>query len=418
MRAIKCLTTLGIGILVQSAGFAAESRIWTSRKGSTIEAELLSADATTATLVTKDAKQIPLKFEDLSLGDRQYLVEFGGADPKILVAGEVGEPEKQVRIDSATIKKLKDKTLQLGDESAAVFQLTESEHFLVASAGDVHADGVAETAERLWHGMAFQHMNFRRDWADKRMLVLIAENRDAYKATGDWYAGVLTAMGRADAAGQVKGSWDKMGSTSMQLPEELAKEHNLHAQALLFNAKEPRLFKKDMAPFVIHCISGALLTKQLGGVSSFGSEGYFALTTGFSYYKEISLGGKSETQILGAESIGNDELSSKKGFEDGSSWARELKSAVRKGSVKVELEPMLKWTFADLKPEQLVLIYSFSAYLQSSPQRLCAFAAMVRRIESSNQIPPAVEIAKIFGFDSVDALNADWLLFIKEGKFK
>ena len=212
MRAIKCLTTLGIGILVHSAGFAAESRIWTSRKGSTIEAELLSADATTATLVTKDAKQIPLKFEDLSLGDRQYLVEFGGADPKILVAGEVGEPEKQVRIDSATIKKLKDKTLQLGDESAAVFQLTESEHFLVASAGDVHADGVAETAERLWHGMAFQHMNFRRDWADKRMLVLIAENREAFKATGDWYAGVLMAMGRGDAAGQVKGSWDKMGS--------------------------------------------------------------------------------------------------------------------------------------------------------------------------------------------------------------
>ena len=418
MRAIKCLTTLGIGILVHSAGFAAESRIWTSRKGSTIEAELLSADATTAILVTKDAKQIPLKFEDLSLGDRQYLVEFGGADPKILVAGEVGEPEKQVRIDSATIKKLKDKTLQLGDESAAVFQLTESEHFLVASAGDVQADGVAETAERLWHGMAFQHMNFRRDWADKRMLVLIAENRDAFKATGDWYAGVLMAMGRGDAAGQIKGSWDKMGSTSMQLPEELTKEHNLHAQALLFNAKEPRLFKKDMAPFVIHCISGALLTKQLGGVSSFGSEGYFALTTGFSYYKEISLGGKSETQILGAESIGNDELSSKKGFEDGSSWARELKSAVRKDSIKVELEPMLKWTFADLKPEQLVLIYSFSAYLQSSPQRLCAFAAMVRRIESSNQIPPAIEIAKIFGFDSVEALNADWLLFIKEGKIK
>ena len=30
----------------------------------------------------------------------------------------------------------------------------------------------------------------------------------------------------------------------------------------------------------------------------------------------------------------------------------------------------------------------------------------------------AIEIAKIFGFESVEALNADWLLFIKEGKFK
>ncbi len=418
MRLSKCIIALGIGTLVQSVSLAAETRIWTSRKGSTLEAELLKADATTATLVTKDAKQIPLKFEDLSLGDRQYLVEFGGADPKILVAGDIGEPEKQVRIDSATIKKLKDKTLQLGEESAAIFELTESEHFLVATAGSVRGDSVAETAERLWHGMAFQHMNFRRDWADKRMLIVVAEDRAAYTAVGEWYHGVLVAQGQQDAAGQIKASWEKMGSTSMRLPEELTKEHNLHGQAMLFNAKEPRLFKKAMAPFVIHCIAGALLTKQLGGVSSFGSEGYFALTTGFSFYKEISLGGKSETQILGAESIGDDELGSKKGFDDGSSWARELKSAVRKGTVKVELDPMLKWTFADLKPEQLVLIYSFSAYLQSTPQRLCAFAAMVRRIESSNQIPPAIEIAKIFGFDSVDALNADWLLFIKEGKFK
>lgn len=404
--------------MFQSSVLAGESRIWTSRKGSTLEAELLKADATSATLVTKDTKQIVLKIEDLSLGDRQFLVEYASADPAILVAGELGEPEKQVRIDSATIKKLKDHPLKLGDESESLFELTESEHFLVASAGKVHPEAVAETAERLWHGMAFQHMNFRRDWADKRMLIILAEDRPAYATLGKWYQQMLRDAGQSEAAAKVKVSWEKLGSTSISITEDMMKTHNLHSQAILFNILDASQFKKSMGPFQIHTIAGALLTKQLGGVSSFGSEGYFAITTGHSYYKEISLGGKSETQILSIEGSGNDEINSKKGFEDGTSWVRGLKAAVRKGTVKVDLEPMLQWKLDGLKPEQLVLIYSFSYYMQSNPKNLCAFASMVRRIESNNQIPPAVEIAKIFGFDSVKALNADWETFIKEGNFK
>ncbi len=418
MIKLKWLVYLGLGVAFQTAAFAADSRIWTSRKGSTLEAELLKADATSATLVAKDSKQIVLKIEDLSLADRQFLVEYASADPKILVAGELGEPEKQVKIDSATIKKLKESSLKLGDESESLFELTESEHFLIASAGKVNADSVAETAERLWHGMAFQHMNFRRDWADKRMLIFLAEDRPAYTAIGEWYQGRLRTAGNDEAAGRVKATWEQLGSTSISLNEEMMKAHNLHPQGILFNIREASQFKKAMGPFQIHTIAGALLTKQLGGVSSFGSEGYFAVTTGHSYFKEIALGGKSETQLLSVEGTGNDEISSKKGFEDGSSWVRGLKTAVRKGTVKVDLDPMLKWKLEGLKPEELVLIYSFSYYMQSSPQRLCAFAAMVRRIESSNQIPPAVEIAKIFGFDSVQAFNADWELFIKEGNFK
>jgi hypothetical protein len=418
MRFKKHMMMLGLGYALLSPATGADSRIWTSRKGSTLEAEFLKCDAVSTTLVTKDSKQIVLKIEDLSLGDRQFLVEYSGADPKILVGGEIGEPEKQVRIESSTIKKLKDAPFMLADESVPLFELTESEHFLIASAGDVRADAVAETAERLWHGMAFQHMNFRRDWADQRMLVFLAENRDAYAALGQWYFQTLIDQKAEEAAAKAKATWDKLGSTSIVLPEEMTKTYNLHSQAVLYNVHEARNFKKAMSPFQIHTIAGALLTKQLGGVSSFGSEGYFAVTTGHSYFKEISLGGKSETQILSVLASDNSDITEKKGFEDGSSWVRGLKAAVRKGTIKVSLEPMLQWKLDGLKPEELVLIYSFSYYMQSSPQRLSAFATMVRRIESSNQIPPAIEIAKIFGFETVEAFNADWALFINEGKFK
>ena len=79
---------------------------------------------------------------------------------------------------------------------------------------------------------------------------------------------------------------------------------------------------------------------------------------------------------------------------------------------------MLSWTLSDLKPERLVLMYSLAYYMHSNAQRLNSFAAMIRRIESSNQIPAPIEMAKLFGFETVEAFEADWALFIKEGKFK
>ncbi len=397
---------------------AADTRIWTSRKGSTIEAELLRFDETTAILLAAGNKQIPLPMADLSIADRQWLVENSGADPKILVAGEVGEPEKQVKIDSSTFKKLKEKNLLFGTESESDYDLLETEHFLIASAGDVRAPAMAETAERMWHGMAFQHMNFRRDWADKKMLIFVIEKPAVYAALGKWYIAYLKEKGEGEVAGKVSASWDRVSGTSINLPEEMAEKHNVFPDARVFQVKDGSLFKRPMGSFMVHCMANTLLDRQMGNISSYGVEGLFAVTTGHSYYKEISLTGKSETQMISVEGSDNDLIKEKKGFDEGASWARTLRSLVKKGDIKCEVAPMFGWKLDTLKPEQLALMYSFSAYMESTPARLACFAAMVRRIESSKQIPVPEEIAKIFGFETVAALEADWKLFITEGKFK
>jgi hypothetical protein len=408
------LAVLGLAVSVVQA---AEMRTWMSRKGGTMEAELSGISGEQVTLITKDAKEIKLKIEDLSLADRQHLVEFGGAEPSIITSGEPGLPEKDARIDPATIKKLPNK-MTLGEESLLGFELVESAHFLVASAGKIRGQDTAETAERLWHGMAFQHMNFRKDWGDKRMLILLVEDRKVYKALGEWYAAFLTKEGNPAAAQRAQNIWEKAGSNQLGLPAETIKTHNLQQSAILFNITQTAGFNKPLSPFPTHSIAGAVLSKQMSGVSSFGAEGYFAIVTGHAYFKEISLAKKTETHLLDVSGSQNDEISSKQGFKDGSSWAKTLRALVRKGKVKVELEPMLKWTGADLNPERLVLIYSFAYYMESDAKRLCAFAKMVRRIESSNQIPAAAEIAKIFEFASVADFEADWKKFIAEGPFK
>jgi len=73
---------------------------------------------------------------------------------------------------------------------------------------------------------------------------------------------------------------------------------------------------------------------------------------------------------------------------------------------------------SDLTPEKLVLIYSFAYYLQSNPERVAAFAKMVTRIESNNQVPAAIEIAKIYGFETIEEFQADWVEFVKSSSFK
>lgn len=395
---------------------AAEMRTWTSRKGGTLEATLGGIEGNMVTLVNKDSKEIKLKAEDLSLADRLHLVEFGGAGDAILTGGEPGLVEKDLRLDTSAFKK-RDDILTFGD-SADGFELFETPHFLIGTSGRIRPQAIAETAERLWYGMAFVHMNFRQDWGDKRMLILLVEDRDAYAALGKWYAGYLAANGQQEASMSVANTWARVGSTNIHAPEDTCAKFNILDQVTVFNVQDDDKFRKDLAPFPTHVIAGDLLSKQMGGVSSFGSQGYFALLTGHSYFKEISLAGKTETNLLSVEGSQKDEISSKSGFEDGTSWARTLKPLVKSGKVAVKLEEMLKWKPEELTPERLVLIYSFAHYMENDSKRLGSFAKMIQRIESSNQIPSPEEFAKLFGFDTVEAFETDWATFIKEGDFK
>lgn len=405
---------LWVGALI---GDAAETRVWMSRKGGTLEAQLGSIRGEDVNLVKSDGAELKLKANDLSLADRQYLVEVGGADASIITSGEPGLVEKEARIDTKEFKRL-DGQLTFPGSTSTTFDLYETPRFLIGTAGDVRPQAVAETAERLWHGMAFVHMNFRRDWGTKRMLILLAEDREVHASLGEWVASSIMKRSGELAANSVKATWEKAGSTSVPLPEEMFSEYGLFPAALLFNVRNERLFRKDLAPFPTHAIAGRLLSKQMGGVSSFGTEGYFALTTGHAYFKEISLAEKSETSLLTVQGSLQDEVGSKRGFEDGTSWARSLRSLVRSDKVKPNLGELLKWKPEELTPERLVLIYSLACYMQSDWKRLAEFARMIRRIESSNQVPPAGEIATIFGFANVGEFNEDWTKFIREGRFK
>jgi len=404
---------------------AAELRIWTSAAGTTIEAKFQKMDAKEVDLLTPESKVIKVKISDLSLADRHHLVEYAQADKKILTEVALTIPEEDIRFDKKTLKNL-EKKMGFGDRTELQFDLLESEHFLVATTGRFRSQPLAEMAERLWHGMAFQHMNFRQDWGDKKMVVIVTTDEEVYESLGKWYAKWLieniTDDDQAQAASnRISNLWMRVAGTSIRLPEDQQTEFNAFDTAKIFRIQDgsDTSYKKVFGPFPTHGLADMLLTHQMGGVSEISPTGYFAITTGHAYFKEIQLAEKSETQLLDASNYkGDNEFTSASGFKDGRSWAKTLRKLVRKGEVKPDLEKLLSYKSADLTPEQLVLIYSFAYYMESDSARIAAFADMVRRIESNNQVPASIEMAKIFGFETVEAFQNDWIEFIKSTSFK
>ncbi len=421
LRPMKTLLIAGCMAFIWSAG-AAELRTWMSVKGTTLEAKLVRYDPEKEevylSVLKPKPRELKLKASDLSLADRQHLVEYAKADPKILTAGDLEVPEEDVRIDKATFERL-DKKLSLTGATDPVFDLMRTEHFLVAYCGKVRPNSMAEIAERLWHGSAFHHMDFRVDWGDERMLIVLVDGEDVFKHVGDWYKKHLADAGFDQQANRIGMLWDKLQSTTIRLPDEVVEEHKVFDHAPIFNVKDRSRYRKVFAPFPTHGIAGRILARQIGGITDYGQRGYFAIVTGHAYYKEIQLAGKTETRLIDADAYEGNEIAQARGFEDGTSWARSLRKMVRRGKLEPKLEPLLAIENAvNLTPEQLVMIYSFAYYMQSTPERVSAFATLVRRAAISNQIPASIEIARIFGFKSVEALEKDWIEFIESRDFK
>lgn len=406
--------------------------MWLSRKGGLMEAQLLNVQGDTVTLIDKESRETRIKMEELSLSDRMHLVEVGGVDAAVIGTGKTGLIEKEIKVNTSQFNRLKD-PLTFGAKMTKGFELLETPHFLIGTAGKVQGHAIGETAERLWHGMAFEHIGFRQDWGDKRMLILLAEDRDTFKALGKWHANAIATLmmqhGKdgQEVAAEVTASWDHSGDHEIYLPDDMQASHNLLRKAMVFNVKETNAkeaaresatYRKVFAPFPTHCLADELLELEMGQVDSYGAEGYFAIGTGHAFFKEISLAGKSETNLLTVSGSTKDEFASKGGFADGTSWARTLHALVRSGKVTPKLDEMFKWKTEDLTPERLVIMYSFASYMESDAKRLASFAKMIRRIGTSGQIPSQMEIAKLFGFESVEAFEADWIKYIKEGDFR
>ena len=427
---IKSILCFAFAVCVLGHGIAdaAEMRTWTNLKGQKIKAQLLSADNVNVRLRLESGRDVTVPRKTLSIGDQQFIKEYGGGagvpiDPK----AKLTVPEKTMKFDSKTIKRRdidgdgRDDKFIFPDGYSLQFDMVETEHFLVMSSGKVRGKDTAELAERIWYGMNFQHPGFAEKWGDEKMAIFLCGEDEDYRILGQYCVDLIAKGGNAQEASNTAKTWPASSGSTLRLGNDLADEYGVMMRARAFKASDKRRFKRGVwNPFPAHCLAGSILSIQMGGSGGgAGSEGYFAITTGHSYYKEIQLTDETVTTMVDANTYESDELVKAGGFDDGRKWARTLRDLVKKGKVVPSIEKLYRTESAmQLTPELTVSMYGFARYMQSTPDRLAKFSKAMNLVDTSRSIPVPLEMAKIFGFKTVKEFEDDWIAYMKSTAFK
>ena len=400
---------------------SAEPRTWTNLKGQNIKAQLIAVDGDYVILRLQNGRDSRILRKTLSIGDQKFLEEYGGAekipiDPK----GKITVPEKEMKFNSKTLIKRDDK-FELPDGYSLQFDIVESEHFLIMSSGKVRGKDTAELAERLWYGMSFQHPGFAEKWGDEKKAIFLCGEKTDYDILGKYYVDQLANSGRAQEASNSARTWPMSSGAGLFLDNDTCDKYNVMNGARAFRADSKSNFQRGVwNPFPAHCIAQDVLSVQMGGAGGgAGSEGYYAISTGHGYYKEIQLTDETVTSLLDANTYESDEVVKSGGFDDGKKWARTLRDLVKKEKVSPSLAALYRVNRAsELTPELTVLMYGFARYMQSTPDRISKFSKVMERVDTSRSIPVPLEMAKLFGFETVQEFETDWINYLKSSAFK
>ena len=389
---------------------AAEPRLWTLRDRDLREGELVSSDASGVTLIDRTTdKQVVMPFTALSLDDRRFLIETAGADPAILTMGSPGKPEIEFHPGKGGFGEVLREPTTLAGVS---FRQLKTEHFLILYQGKIQASAFAETAERLWHGIAFQLTGFRRDWGDDRMMIIPYQDHKAEWALGRPYFQMLRDTGRADEAGEAAITWSYPGAQDYLLAPDEAHSHGCVEDSCIVCLSEAKGFTEPMSSLQVHSMARTILSHFIG---QSGKPDTSVFRHGYAYSKEIELTGKATT-ILDVPEGGDRVTVRWSGPQEG--WAAELRKLVANGVVDLDLSKTFGPVRGRPSPEEMSELCGLFRYLQHDHSSLIHFSELLHQISSRHGLPSADAIAKIYGFDTVEAFNGAWTKFILSGDFK
>jgi len=431
----SALLLAAAGLLAVPHASALEMRHWLKIDGTLIEAEFVRQVGDRIQLRDKEGRNVELLKTQLSFGDLDYIAENAPPDKTIKSLGTAGpkpklpNPAREVKIDRKLFVK------EAGDFkiNQRTYRVCETPHFKIMYMKPADPMDVAELAERLWVDTAFFHSTFIGKWTDRKMGIILVNDDEAYEDIGSWYADMIASIGTdqaKDSAERARKTWPRSAAGVVNMPQAQADEQKIFNHIRVFRTfrsmvdsagkvvrKEP--VKGVWVPFNTHCLAGDLLDIQAGGTSGATPEGSFAIFTGHSYYKEIQLNGKSETSKLHTEGTGKD-VGSAGGFNTDKDWAGELKKLLRKkeGPWKPDLATLFRIKDNDARQADNVFAYAFSRFLQSTPERLTAYNKLCQKIDTANQVPDLSEIATLYGYESADALQKAWEMWMDSGDFK
>ncbi len=416
---------IAAGLLIASA-YGLDPQTWIVIDGRIVEGELQKVSGNLVTILGKDGKQLQLDKASLSIGNNEYIKEHF-PEPKSLLTSTTStrlpEPAKLAKIDTKTFKA--GGIFHILDET---WEVLETPHFKVMFQKPVDPVDTAELAERMWFDAAYVHSTFPSKFTGVKMAIFLAPTDSHYDRIGKWYADTVAKVGGEQneaVAAKIRSTWPPSASGNMHLIGDIARVQGVMEYARVFRAyrkgksaaAKPEPIKGVWEPFFVHCLANDMIEVQAGGVPQQGAKGYFALTTGHSYFKEVSLTGKSETGLLRSQSQTGLDVSTVGGLADARTWPVELKKLVRKGEVKATFETLTLLTREGADPKRNVLAYSWARYLEHTHPFLAAYNKLVQQINDTNQVPEPDYFAKFYGFSSGAAMEADFQKWLQSPEF-
>ena len=418
------IALLGWGMCLVASGLGAESRTWVVTDGRVVVGTLQKVAGNTVFIVDGEGKVGQFERSTLSLGDNEAIKEAfpeGKAPMGAVVISRMPEPAKLAKIDTKAFKG--GGIFHLGTES---WEVLETAHFKVIYQKPVDPKDVAELAERMWFDAAYVHPTFLGKFSGVKMAIFLAPTDSHYDRIGKWYVEMLGKGGQGVEATKIGVVWAASGSASMFLPSEVASGQGVmeYARAIRAYRKggsaaaKVELIKGLWEPFFVHCLAEDMIHVQSGGLVQNGRKGYYALSTGHAYYKEVDLTGKCESGLVRVQSISGKDVSTVGGLADPNHWPSELKKLVKKGDVKATLETISLMTLEGADAKANVLAYAWARYLQRSLPALVAYGKLLGQIGSGHQMPESGEVAKIYGFSTATAMEEDFQKWLQSPEFR
>ncbi len=426
MKLLRTASAFLAVALLAPAAFSLEPRTWIVYDGRIIEGELQKVSGSLVQILDNTGRPVQVDKSWLSIGDNEYIREnFPDAKTSTgfstTAAVQLPQPAKTAKIDTKLFK-MNAGTFQIADDA---YDILETPHFKVMYQKPVDPRDTGELAERLWLDAAFFHATFTQKFRTEKMAIFLAPTDSHYDRIGRWYADMVAKAGNQEVAVKIGATWPPSAAGAMNLSAAIARQYSVLDHARVFRAyrktaspsQKPELIRGVWQPFFVHCLAGDMLDVQAGGVSGFGAKGWYAVDSGHSYYKEISLTGRTETSLLRARSITAQDVGSIGGFKDPKTWATELKRLVRKGDVKPTMENIYLLTLDGADAKGNVLGFAWARYLQSTLPKLASFNKLIQRISVSHQVPEPEDLAKIYDFPNAAAMEADFMKFLTSAEF-
>ena len=85
---------------------------------------------------------------------------------------------------------------------------------------------------------------------------------------------------------------------------------------------------------------------------------------------------------------------------------------------QMKAERLLGRRVVDIKRLASLLPKVPAANTESTPDRVEKYSEAIKRVSTSMQVPSPEELAKLYGFENAEALEADWIAWMGTGAFK